>query len=43
LGHLERDAVVVGAAAGIVATKSILDLEIPAWAIPTPLVALLLG
>ncbi len=30
-------------ACGIVATKNILDLEHPAWAIPAPLVALLLG
>ena len=28
---------------GVVATKSILDLEHPVWAIPAPLVALLLG
>jgi uncharacterized protein len=28
---------------GIVATKSILDLDNPAWAVPAPLVALLLG
>ncbi len=28
---------------GIVATKSILDLDHPAWAVPVPLVALLLG
>jgi uncharacterized protein len=29
--------------AGIIATKSILDLEHPTWAVPAPLVALLLG
>ncbi len=29
--------------AGILATKSILDLKNPAWAIPAPLVALLLA
>ena len=29
--------------AGIVATKSILDFEHPTWAVPAPLVALLLG
>ena len=28
---------------GIVATKNILDLNNPTWAIPAPLVALLLG
>lgn len=28
---------------GILATKSILDLDHPAWAIPAPVVALLLG
>lgn len=30
-------------AAGVFATKSLLDLEHPAWAIPAPLVSLLLG
>lgn len=30
-------------AAGVVATKSLLDLENPSWAVPAPLVALLLG
>jgi uncharacterized protein len=30
-------------AAGIIATKGILDLENPTWAVPAPLVALLLG
>lgn len=29
--------------AGVVATKSVLDLDSPAWAVPAPLVALLLG
>ena len=29
--------------AGIVATKSVLDLDHPTWAVPAPLVALLLG
>ena len=28
---------------GVVATKSILDTSTPAWAVPAPLVALLLG
>jgi uncharacterized protein len=28
---------------GVIATKSILDLDNPTWAIPVPLVALLLG
>jgi len=28
---------------GVMATKSILDLEHPSWAIPAPLVACLLG
>jgi hypothetical protein len=28
---------------GVVATKSILDLSHPAWAIPAPIVSLLLG
>lgn len=29
--------------AGVLATKSVLDLDHPTWAVPAPLVALLLG